>query len=58
MMRKGNFSPAMMLMIEKNFKEMSIRIMELEDLKKRNDEEEDFFTSQRLEEEATFDKSD
>ena len=45
MMRKGNFSPAMMLMIEKNFKEMSIRIMELEDLKKRNDEEEDFSTS-------------
>ena len=27
MMKKGNFSPAMMLMIEKNFKEMSLRIM-------------------------------
>ena len=57
MMRKGNFSPAMMLMIEKNFKEMSIRIMELEDLKKRNDEEEEEFNSERLDE-GTFDNSD
>ncbi len=40
MMSKRNFSPAMMLMIEKNFREMSRRIEELETITKRHEAEE------------------